>query len=382
MTGARGSMRLVISNSMMTWGGGENWSLTAASGLAERGHDVVLVCRPGSELERRASGSTPARVETIGIRGDLNPAAVASGLDLFRRHGTQLACCNLDREVRTLGLAARIAGGIVFVRRRGSDYGFKNSLRYRLTYRWLVDWVIVNSGSTRESILRRNSWISPERLRLVYNGIDTERFRPDRLSGEAVRASHSVPCDALLVGIVGSLLPRKRHSVLFEACASLRNRWPSLRVAVVGASPSPAHLSRLKSAAETLGIGDIVLFAGQTSDPAPWYNALDILAMPSENEGFGYAAAEAMACGVPVVVSDASSLPEVVGADGSAGLISRLDDPGSLATCIERLLASSDLRREIGERGRDRVVSMFSIRAMIDRLEELFGEAAGGAGGL
>ncbi|NLP04468.1 glycosyltransferase, partial [Candidatus Fermentibacteria bacterium] len=334
MTEGRESLRIVISNSMMTWGGGENWSLTAASGLAERGHDVVLVCRPGSELERRASGCSPARVRTIGIRGDLNPAVVASGIGLFRRHRTQLACCNLDREVRTLGLAARLAGGIVFVRRRGSDYGFKNSLRYRLTYRWLVDWVIVNSLSTRNSILRKNSWISAERLRLVYNGIDTERFRPDRPAGEAVRANHAVPGDALLVGIVGSLLPRKRHSVLFEACASLRSRWPSLRVAVVGSSPSPGHLSRLRRLAETLGIGDIVIFAGQTGEPAAWYNALDILAMPSENEGFGYAAAEAMACGVPVVVSDASSLPEVAGTDGSAGLISRLDDPAGLKACI------------------------------------------------
>lgn len=380
MTAGRNPLRIVISNSMMTWGGGENWSLTAASGLAGRGHDVILVCRPGSELERRASGFTPARVRTIGIRGDLNPAAVASGIDLFRRHGTQLACCNLDREVRTLGLAARLSGGIVFVRRRGSDYGFKNSLRYRLTYRWLVDWVIVNSASTRESILRKNSWISADRLRLVYNGIDTERFRPDRPSGEAVRASLGIPRDALLVGIVGSLLPRKRHSVLFQACASLRSRWPSLKVAVVGPSPSPGHLSRLARLAETLGIGDIVVFAGQTGDPASWYNAMDMLAMPSENEGFGYAAAEAMACGVPVVVSDASSLPEVVGTDGTSGLISRLDDPAGLASCIERLLSSSALRREIGERGRERILSLFSIDRMIDRLEELFGEAVGGAG--
>ncbi|HQM40985.1 MAG TPA: glycosyltransferase, partial [Candidatus Fermentibacter daniensis] len=213
-------MKIVISNSMMIWGGGENWSLTAARGLQSRGHDVVLVCRPGSSLHERAVAEGGVRVETVSIRGDLNPSAVIRAASLFERHGTAIACCNLDREVRSLGLAAKMKG-VVFIRRRGSDYGFKNSLRYILTYRHLVDGVMVNSDSTMNSILAKNRWLDRSRLRKIYNGIDAGLFQPDADAGAAFRRSVGLAAEDLVIGISGSLQPRKRHSVLFEACSGL-----------------------------------------------------------------------------------------------------------------------------------------------------------------
>jgi glycosyltransferase involved in cell wall biosynthesis len=367
---------------MRTWGGGENWSLTAATGLAERGHDVLLVCQKGGELERRAGRArTPLRTVGLRIRGDINPGAVASAVRLFRDHRTEVACCNLDREVRSLGVAARLAGGIPFVRRRGSDYGFKNSLRYRLTYRYLVDSVIVNSESTKRSVLSRNRWLSEDRVVRIYNGIDTSVFRPEPLLRRAFRSAQGYAEGDLVVGMVGSLLPRKRHSTLLEAVATLAPSNPKLRVLVVGPSPRPAHLENLQSLAARLGIGGITRFLGGTPDVLGCYSALDILAMPSENEGFGYAAAEAMACGIPVVASDASSLPEVVGEDGVAGFVFPLDSSCAMAEKLGALLADSALRERMGRAAIERVRTVFGIDTMIDRLEELFGRLTGGGSG-
>jgi glycosyltransferase involved in cell wall biosynthesis len=375
-------MRLVISNSMMTWGGGENWSLTAAAGLAGRGHDVVLVCRPGSALQERAMALDAGfAVSALPVRGDLNPVAVARGLALFRRHDTQLVCCNLDREVRTLGLAARIRGGMTFIRRRGSDYGFKNSLRYRISYRWLVDRIIVNSEATRRSILTRNTWLDPSKLHRIYNGIDTRHFCPDPGSGSAARESLGLPEETPVVGIVGSLLPRKRHAVLFRAARILLDKFPDLRILVIGPAPALHHRTELEREAAILGIGDSVIFMGPVSDAAPWYRAMDVLAMPSENEGFGYAAAEAMACGTPVVVSDASSLPEVVGEDQEGGLIAPLDDHEALAARLRELLFSRGAREHFGSAARARVLREFSIERMTDDVESFFESLTGGEGG-
>lgn len=365
-----GPMRMVISNSMTTWGGGENWSLTAARGLRSRGHDVVLVCRPGSALEERALSGGDLRVEAIPIRGDFNPLSVLRAAALFGRHGTQIACCNLDREVRCLGIAARMKG-VVFIRRRGSDYGFKNSLRYRISYRRLVDGVMVNSDSTMNSILVKNRWLSRGKLRRIYNGIDADSFRPDADAGTAFRRSVGLAPDDLVIGISGSLLPRKRHAVLFEACSGLMGEFPGMRILVAGPAPSIAHEAVVTGQASAAGVGGITIFTGPVKDMAGCYNAMDIMCMPSSNEGFGYAAAEAMSCGRPVIVSDASSLPEVA---GPGGMIFPVDDPAALREMIARLAGDGALRSEMGAKSRERVLSLFTIGRMLDSLEEYFGE--------
>ena len=372
-------MKIVISNSMMIWGGGENWSLTAARGLQSRGHDVVLVCRPGSSLHERAVAGGGVRVETVSIRGDLNPSAVIRAASLFERHGTVIACCNLDREVRSLGLAAKMKG-VVFIRRRGSDYGFKNSLRYILTYRHLVDGVMVNSDATMNSILVKNRWLDRSRLRKIYNGIDAGFFQPDADAGAAFRRSVGLAAEDLVIGISGSLQPRKRHSVLFEACSGLAETFPRMRILVAGPAPSSGHQARVADQAAAAGVGEITTFAGPVSDMVGCYNAMDFLCMPSSNEGFGYAAAEAMSCAKPVIVSDASSLPEVA---GPAGMIFPVDDAAALRAMITKLAGDPALRSEMGGKSRERVLSLFTIDRMLDDLEgyfdEMTGRRAGGA---
>lgn len=372
-----GPMRIVISNSMMTWGGGENWSLTAAAGLAGRGHDVILVCRPGSSLEERALAGGGLRVEAIPIRGDFSPRSVFRAASLFARHGTQVACCNLDREVRSLGIAARMEG-VVFIRRRGSDYGFKNSLRYRISYSRLVDGVMVNSDSTMNSILSKNRWLPRGKLRRIYNGIDTGRFVPDPEAGARFRASAGLGAGDLVVGIAGSLLPRKRHGVLFEACSGLVGAFPALRLLVAGPAPTARHRMETEEAASRAGVLDRTVFTGPVDDMVGCYNSMDMLCMPSINEGFGYAAAEAMSCGKPVIVSDASSLPEVVGPDG---MVFPVDDAAALGGYVSRLAGDPGRRAEAGRRARSRVVEVFSIDRMLDGIEAYFGEMIARRGG-
>lgn len=330
---------------------------------------MILVCQPGSALLEKAHSIEGLRTEAIRTRGDLNPAAVVRAAGLFARHRTQVACCNLDREVRSIGVAARMER-VFFIRRRGSDYGFKNSLRYRLTYRHLVSGVIVNSDSTMNSILTRNPWLGREKITRIYNGIDTVLFSPDPGAGEAFRRSAGLDPGCFVIGIVGSLLPRKRHSTLFRACAGLVRDHPGLRILVAGPAPSTGHRSAVELQAAEAGVSDRVVFLGPVSDLRGCYNSLDILCMPSENEGFGYAAAEAMSCGRPVIVSDASSLPEVVGPDG--GLVFPLDDHEALTSSISSLMGDPAARSALGRNARSRVESVFSIDRMIDALERYF----------
>lgn len=364
-------MRIAISNSRVAFGGGENWSLTAAVGLIRRGHEVFLFCHPDSKLRRRADRAEGVQPVPIRVRGTGDLIAVARGTQLLRRHRIEIVCANLEKEVRMLGLSAKMAG-VPFVRRRGSDRGFRDTWGNRVTFRNLVSGIIVNSDATKKSVLERSDWIPEDNVVRIYNGIP-ETFHPDERAGAAMRLQLGLTEDAQVVGMVGALSTRKGHATLFEAAAGLRERHPSLRLLIVGWVPdtsrAPAEAERIRSRCTELGLDDITTFADPVDDPNAVYNALDILAMPSTNEGFGYVAAEAMRAGVPTVVSDASSLPEVA---GDEGCIVPAEDAPAWERALGELLSDPQRREALGAAGRKRVETVFSIEAMISALETYF----------
>ncbi len=366
-------MRIVISNSMRIWGGGENWSLTVAEGLATAGHEVFLVCDPLGELYLRATESYGGiSVVPLTLRGDINPGAILRMRSFFLRERIQITVCNMDREVRSLGIAARLSGNVKFIRRRGSDYAFKNRLRFRLTYAHLVDGVLVNSEATLRTIVEQNQWMPRSKLHRIYNGISVEKFFPSHDLRESTRRDLSYGDDCFVFGMSGALLPRKKHLVLLKAVSLLRERIPSIRLLIIGPPRDEEYSSELKREIEDLGLSEITDLHGQVSSINKYYNAMDIFVMPSENEGFGYAAAEAMAAGVATVVSDASSLPEVVGDSGHSGVIFPVNDHNALSHELLSLWESPGKRKRIAEAGRNRIAERFSLHRMLEETEEFF----------
>ena len=110
------------------------------------------------------------------------------------------------------------------------------------------------------------------------------------------------------------------------------------------------------------GLEDIVTFTGQVTmeELVKRYSTSEIAVVPSLYEGFGFPAAEAMSCKLPVVATRGGALPEVVGQDGDAGILVPPGDPGSLAAAIKHLLSDEPLRRKMGEAGRKRIEQNFT----------------------
>jgi glycosyltransferase involved in cell wall biosynthesis len=162
--------------------------------------------------------------------------------------------------------------------------------------------------------------------------------------------------------IIGSanrrLVPEKGVDLLLRAAAKLPGIW---RVHIVGDGPERPHLEQL---ANELQISDRVHFDNTISSSAmPAYlQQLDVLVLPSRTksnwkEQFGRALVEAMACEIPVVGSDSGEIPHVI---GSAGLLFPEEDIGALRSHLLKLMKSVDLRRELGQRGRQRVISLYT----------------------
>lgn len=367
-------MRIAISNARVAFAGGETWSLTAFSGLARRGHDVFLFCDPRSVLRRRGEAVAGGAVVPLRIRGDADAAAAARAVLLFRRHRIEIVCTNLKREIPVLGLAARLAG-IPMVRRRGSDRAFRDSWRNRAAMRSLVAGLIVNSETTRRTVLGANRWIPEDRVTRIDNGIP-ETFRPDPEARARVRAALGFAPDQPVVGIVGVPSRRKGHGTLFEAAARLERSIPDLRILALGWSPETGgrdgEAGAIDAACERLGLRARTVFVPHVDDLNPYYNAIDVLAMPSTIEGFGYAAAEAMRAGTAVIASDASSLPEVVGENGETALVAPSGDVEAWAEAIRTLVTEPALRARIAEAGRRRIETRFSIDRMLEETEAYF----------
>ena len=210
--------------------------------------------------------------------------------------------------------------------------------------------VIAISEHTRRDIIARYG-VPAERVRTVYCGVDP-RFRP--LPAEEVAAfRHRKGLPERLILFLGTIEPRKNVSSLVAAYASLLERAPAETsdLALVIAGAKGWFYKDVLAQIEELGLAQRVYMPGyvpETEKPM-WYNAATCFCYPSMYEGFGLPPLEAMACGVPVVTSDRSSLPEVV---GDAGHLVPPLDIEALSTALYQLIARPSLRAEYAQRGR------------------------------
>jgi glycosyltransferase involved in cell wall biosynthesis len=228
--------------------------------------------------------------------------------------------------------------------------------------------VIADSAATRDDLVARYA-IPAGKIRVVHLGHRPE-FRPlPEADVAAVRARYGIRGQYVLA--VGTLQPRKNLGRLFEAFVSAREQTGSeCKLLVAGGSGHGGEAIRKQAASK----GDAVRLLGYVPDadvPALMGGAL-ALAFPSLHEGFGLPALEAMACGTPVVASDTTSLPEVV---GDAGLLVPPTDVAAVAAALARVVGDAGLRADLRRRGLERA-ARFTWRRCAEETLRVLEEAA------
>ncbi|MCL4507731.1 MAG: glycosyltransferase family 4 protein [Chloroflexi bacterium] len=222
-----------------------------------------------------------------------------------------------------------------------------NRTYLRLFTRWScrrAARVIADSEWTKRDVVALLG-VNPEHVDVIPLGVHT-RYRPlPRAQVVAFQQTNRIGAHSVF--FLGSLEPRKNLPVLVEAFARVLARIPNATL-LVGGSPGWKYQAIFERIA-ALGLKDKVRFIGQIEqEQLPlWYNACAAFAYPSLYEGFGLPALEAMACGAPVVTSNATSLPEVV---GDAGMMVAPDDIAGLAEALAQVLSDDGLRRELREK--------------------------------
>ncbi|MEU1037162.1 glycosyltransferase [Streptomyces sp. NPDC005551] len=206
------------------------------------------------------------------------------------------------------------------------------------------------------------------RWRVIPNGVDPARFRP--ADARAVRSGIPLLAGAgagsPLVVCVGRLCRQKGQDVLLAAWNSVARRMPGARLVLVGDGPDGPEL-RARAPAS-------VLFAGAAADAVPWYQAADLVVLPSRWEGMALAPLEAMSCGRPVLITDVDGARESLPPGLQDRCLVPAEAPGPLADALCGLLSDPPLRESLGRRGRRHVLATHDVRRMADAVTAVYGE--------
>ena len=346
-------------------------SVDLAIALRRRGlRSTVLALTEGGRLETRLA-EAGVDFELIGRARYWSPAtqyAVTRALMRFRP--TAVHTHHLP-SLLTAGVAARVAGVPRVVHTEHAHLYLEESPRARRQMRWAarVTDAVVLVGAALKTYYRQGVGIAEDRLHVVPNGIDTERFRPlSDADVAARRRATGLPTDTVLVGAVGRLAAVKNYGLLLRSAARARAAGTALTVAVVGDGEDRGDLERL---ACELGIAASITFLGWRSDVAELVGSFDMLAVTSTSEALPLVVLEAMSTGVPVVSTSVGEIPRVLG-DGDAGLLIASGDEGALADALVRLAGDPALRASLGQRGRARAQEEYSQAVMVERYLALY----------
>ncbi|MCE9545776.1 MAG: glycosyltransferase [Planctomycetia bacterium] len=214
--------------------------------------------------------------------------------------------------------------------------------------------------------------VDAERMAVVHNGVDLERFSPRPPTGYLHRELH-LPADAPLIGIIGQLGSRKGTDVLLAAAPAVLARWPQAHFVIVGERWSTKDESRrfeqqLHAAANTPPLADRVHFLGRRDDVANLLPELTLLVHPARQEPLGRVLLEAAACGVAVVATNVGGTAEIFsGSQVSAQLIEPAD-AAALADAIIAVGTDKALRSRLGRAARDRAEAAFALPLATEKL--------------
>jgi len=367
--------RLVLLARKLDQGGAERQIVVLAKELKERGHDVqVVLFYVGGvfDAELAAVGVSTHFIGKLG-RWDalgflvrlvltlraLRPATIYSFLDLPNV---------LAALLRPLVRFSRLVWSIRAAGMEMRHYDWLSRL-----IPWLeaglsraADVIVANSLAGSEWAIGRG--FPAEKIVVIENGIDTNRFKFDAAGRERVRAEWKLGAGEMAIGLVARLDPMKGHETFLLAAARLCETRKNLMFACVGGGPRE-YAHHLQELANSLGLERRVIWAGSRTDMPAVLSALDIASSSSSfGEGFSNAIAEAMACERPCVVTNVGDSARIVGEVGEVAPPRDADALGrAMASMLDRIEGNAD----IGRAARARIVDEFSVARMVSRTERV-----------
>ena len=294
-----------------------------------------------------------------------------------QRHVRLVHAFLFDAEMVARLAAPRAGRPVVIASERNTDY--RRPLLHEIGQRLTLgrfDLMIANSEAGKRFNIRTLG-IEPRRIRVVHNGVDTQRFSPG--PAEPLRRELGIAPDVPVVGMIAMFKRQKRHGDFFRMARRLLDTLGECRFVLAGEplrdnqQGAADYHSEVRRLADELDVTRFCHFLGNRQDMPEVYRACDVVVLPSEREGTPNVLLEAMACGVPVVATDIADNAQIV-PDGRGGWIVPLGDVATLSDRVATLLRDAALRRRFGQQARAWVCENYSVEQMVRKTAAIYQE--------
>lgn len=351
-------------------GGLENGVVNVINRLDEGRFLSSVTCLKHSGPFAARIKRSDVEVHAMGLKGGNDLGLPLRLARLFRRTGTDIVHTRNAESFYYGFVAAKLAGVRALVH---SEHGriLPDTPRRMHVQRWMLRFTDA-SFSVSEQLRRdmvHHVGVSPQRMEVIYNGVDVERF--EQLKRSEARKLLGAAEGEIMIGSVGRLVAVKNYELLVRAFGRLAAT--GTRLVFIGEGQ---ERSKLEAAAAACGASARVVLLGHREDVAHLLPGLDIFVLPSLSEGMSNTLLEAMAAGVAVVASDVGGNGEII-VDKQTGLLFASGDEAGLQDRLATLLADPGRRAQLAEAGKSRAIGTFSMGAMVRGYESLYERVVG-----
>lgn len=350
-------------NSNRAWGGGEKWHFSTAMELKRRGYKTILVTNSQAEL-RNKGVKDGLNVYSFSINNlsFLNPIKILTLFLFFKSKNFDTIIMNLPADLKSAGIAAKLAGVKNIMYRRGMPHALRNTWLNRFLFQKVLTKVIVNSEEIGRSLSEGNeSWFPKEKLVLLYNGINLA-LHYDQDKKLYQKTGHE-----FVIGNAGRLTHQKGQNHLIEMAKALKEKGLNFKVLIAGEGELRNSLQEM---IRSYGLEKEVILLGQVSDIPALMNSIDLFVFPSLFEGSANTLIETLFFEKPVVAFNVSSNPEII-QDRVNGLLAKPFENEDLTRCVLEMMNSEALREAFIENGKKIVRQKFDNQKIFETLKTI-----------
>lgn len=365
-------MRIALLTTGLQLGGAETQVADLARGFLARGHEVMLISVTG---DCTISLPMSPHLTLVELKASKTPWSLACAVRRLASHLRTWRPDVVHAHMVHANLIARVARWfapmpvLVTSAHSRNEGGRALMLAYRLTDRCTDLTTNVSDDAVAAFVAQRAA--PAARIVSMPNGIDTARYRPDaRTRAQSRAAMPGTPSDITpIVFAAGRMAEAKDYPTLIDAFAHVLEAIPEARLFVAGDGPTRALV---QTRIEALGLAHAATLLGRRDDVAQWMCAADAYAMSSAWEGLPLVIGEAMASGLPVVSTDCGGVRELLGDVAGNALVPIGDAKALGAALIRQLRISPEERQAIGAANRERIVTRYSLDAIVTRWLEWY----------
>lgn len=361
-------MRILLLTSHLNIGGIGVYTVTLANNLLKRGH-IVYLASSGGTLDVELSSDIKRIRVPLNTKSAISPKVFLAVFKLrkfIRDENIQV----LHAQTRVAQFAAHLVSWLTSIPYVVTWHGFYRPHFFRRVFPCWGERTIAISRTVFHhlvDVFRRDE----NRVRLIFNGIDTSKFNNDysEEEKEAIKRKYGLG-KGPIIGIISRLAPEKGHIYLIEGVKELLAKIPDAKLLIVGNGRLEIEL---KKKVHQFGIDNAVHFFNETLNTKEFLGIMDIFTRPSIEEGFGLGVVEAMLMGLPIVSTDVGGFKSVLN-HGRVGILVPPKDSMALKDAFVRILTDSVLAKKFGETAREYAFENFSADRMAQQVEGVYEE--------